>query len=76
MQETIDYFSKKGIKREAVITQGDPNTLNISMKPVFFDLVTAGYNSIISEVVNNVFLFFSIFYIIFYKSCKMIRGFY
>ncbi len=50
LQETIDYFSKKGIKREAVITQGDPNTLNISMKPVFFDLVTAGYNSIISEL--------------------------
>ncbi len=51
LNEVFTYF-KKNIytKRECVLTQGDPNTLNISIKPCFFDLATAGYNPIIGEV--------------------------
>ncbi len=48
--ETIDYFKKnKKTNFESYLTQGDPNTLNIALKPCFFDLVTAGYNPIIAE---------------------------
>ena len=45
------YFEKNiHTKHECVLTQGDPNTLNVSMKPCFFDLATAGYNPIIGEI--------------------------
>ncbi len=50
LSETIHYFEESNIIHSSVLTQGDPNTLNISIKPSFFDLVTAGYNSIVSEV--------------------------
>lgn len=44
------YENNMNKKRECILSQGDPNTLNISTKPCFFDLATAGYNSIIGEV--------------------------
>lgn len=50
LNETINYFENSNNLKACVLTQGDPNTLNISTKPLFFDLVTAGYNSIVSEV--------------------------
>lgn len=31
------------------MSQGDPNTLNIGIKPIFFDFATSGYNPIICE---------------------------
>lgn len=34
------------IQQVCVFTQGDPNTLNISISPCLFDLETAGYNSV------------------------------
>ena len=50
ISETIDYFVRnKKTNFECYLTQGDPNTLNIALKPCFFDLVTAGYNPIIAE---------------------------
>lgn len=51
IKETIKYFEdNKNTKYECILSQGDPNTLNISISPKFFDLVTAGYNSIIGEL--------------------------
>ena len=50
LNETIHFFEESNSTHSCVLTQGDPNTLNISIKPSFFDLVTAGYNSIVSEV--------------------------
>ena len=51
INETIEFFKSKH-KLECSITQGDPNTLNIGIKPVFFDFLTAGYNPIICEFVT------------------------
>lgn len=49
--ELFNYFEKNiYTKHECILTQGDPNTLNISIKPCFFDLATAGYNPIIGEL--------------------------
>ena len=48
IDEVVEYFEKENEKM-CFFSQGDPNTLNISIKPCFFDLVTAGYNSIIGE---------------------------
>lgn len=51
IKETINYFEKnKNKKYECVLSQGDPNTLNISTSPCLFDLATAGYNPIVGEV--------------------------
>ena len=51
INETIKYFEEnKNTNYECVLSQGDPNTLNISISPNFFDLVTAGYNPIIGEL--------------------------
>lgn len=51
IKETIKYFEdNKKTNYECVLSQGDPNTLNISVSPNFFDLVTAGYNPIIGEL--------------------------
>ena len=51
LNEIYTYFEKNiCTKRQCVLTQGDPNTLNISTKPCFFDLATAGYNPIIGEL--------------------------
>ena len=49
LNETYNYFTKEK-KQLCIFSQGDPNTLNISYKPGFFDLATAGYNFIISEL--------------------------
>lgn len=48
IDETINFFKLKN-KYECAITQGDPNTLNIGIKPIFFDFSTSGYNPIIAE---------------------------
>lgn len=48
IDETINFFKLKN-KYECAITQGDPNTLNIGTRPIFFDFATAGYNPIIAE---------------------------
>lgn len=51
LNEVFNYFEKNiYIRRECVLMQGDPNTLNISTRPCFFDLATAGYNPIIGEL--------------------------
>ena len=51
INETIKYFeNNKETSYECILSQGDPNTLNISVSPNFFDLVTAGYNPIIGEL--------------------------
>ena len=51
INETIKYFEdNKKTKYECILSQGDPNTLNISVSPNFFDLVTAGYNPILGEL--------------------------
>ena len=51
LKETINYFEKnKKIKKSCILSQGDPNTLNISTNPCFFDLATAGFNPIVGEV--------------------------
>lgn len=51
LTEIFDFFEENMYKkRQCVLSQGDPNTLNISTKPCFFDLATAGYNPIIGEV--------------------------
>lgn len=51
IKEIIGHY-KQNIKTnyECVLVQGDPNTLNISVSPKFFDLATAGYNPIIGEL--------------------------
>ena len=48
IKEAISFFSKK-CKLECSLSQGDPNTLNIGTKPIFFDFATSGYNPIICE---------------------------
>ena len=51
LTEVFNYFEKNiYTRRECILTQGDPNTLNISTRPCFFDLATAGYNPIIGEL--------------------------
>lgn len=48
IKETTKYFNKEHIY-DCYLTQGDPNVLNIGVKPIFFDFETAGYNSILAE---------------------------
>ncbi len=48
IEECINFFNVKHELR-CSLTQGDPNTLNIGTKPVFFDFATSGYNPIICE---------------------------
>lgn len=51
LNETFMYFKDNiRTKKQCVLTQGDPNTLNISTKPCLFDLATAGYNPIMGEL--------------------------
>ena len=51
LNEIFIYFEENNqTKRQCILTQGDPNTLNISTKPCLFDLATAGYNPIIGEL--------------------------
>ena len=49
IDETIKYFSNNH-SLECSLTQGDPNTLNMGIKPIFFDFSTSGYNPIIGEL--------------------------
>ncbi len=48
IKEAINFFYKR-CKLECSLSQGDPNTLNIGTKPIFFDFATSGYNPIICE---------------------------
>lgn len=48
INEANNFFEKK-CKLECSLSQGDPNTLNIGTKPIFFDFATSGYNPIICE---------------------------
>lgn len=48
INEANNFFGKK-CKLECSLSQGDPNTLNIGTKPIFFDFATSGYNPIICE---------------------------
>ena len=48
IKETQEYFVNQKLE-VCVFTQGDPNTLNISISPCLFDLETAGYNSVMGE---------------------------
>lgn len=48
INEVINFFGKEH-KLECSLSQGDPNTLNIGIKPMFFDFATSGYNPIICE---------------------------
>ena len=51
LEETKEYFlNNENKKQQCILCQGDPNTLNISTTPCFFDLATAGYNPIIGEL--------------------------
>ena len=48
--EDIDnYFNKSEKKRKCVLTQGDPNSMNIGLKPILFDYATSGYNPLVAE---------------------------
>jgi len=48
IEETIDYFNKP--RRElCFLSQGDPEPINLSTQPLFFDFETAGLNPVISE---------------------------
>ena len=49
IEECIGFFSINH-RMECSLTQGDPNTLNIGTKPIFFDFATSGYNPIICEL--------------------------
>lgn len=46
--EVINYFSDNK-NLNCFFSQGDPNTMNISLTPCFFDLETVGFNSILGE---------------------------
>ena len=48
IKECEEYFKKDNVYL-CFLTQGDPNTLNIGVKPIFFDYNTSGYNSYIAE---------------------------
>lgn len=49
IQEVINFYNNKRVF-VCALSQGDPNTLNIGMKPIFFDFATSGYNPIICEL--------------------------
>ena len=48
IKEVVNFFDK-GYELKCSLSQGDPNTLNIGIKPIFFDFATSGYNPIICE---------------------------
>lgn len=48
IEECVKFFNAKH-KFKCSLTQGDPNTLNIGIKPILFDFATSGYNPIICE---------------------------
>ena len=47
--ETIEFF-KNQREVSCILTQGDPNCMNIGIKPIFFDYATSGYNPIEAEI--------------------------
>lgn len=47
---TLKNFFEKPKTYEAFLSQGDPNTVNIGIKPIFMDLTTAGYNCVEAEI--------------------------
>lgn len=49
IKECINHFESERTYR-CVLSHGDLNTMNIGIKPVFFDFVTSGYNYIDAEV--------------------------
>lgn len=48
LNECCKYFNEEH-KYLCFLTQGDPNVLNIGIKPIFFDFNTAGYNYYVAE---------------------------
>lgn len=48
VEKCVNFFYVKH-KFRCSLTQGDPNTLNIGTKPIFFDFATSGYNPIVCE---------------------------
>lgn len=49
INECVSYFNKQRTYT-CVLTHGDLNTMNIGIRPVFFDFVTSGYNYINAEI--------------------------
>ncbi|MDP3800435.1 MAG: hypothetical protein Q8Q90_03370 [bacterium] len=49
---TIKSFFKKDGLHWCVISQGDPNDLNLGLKPVLFDYEAAGWNPLMAEFAN------------------------
>ncbi|WP_124066129.1 hypothetical protein [Clostridium sp. E02] len=49
LQESINYF-ETGPELSCVISHGDPNMLNLGLKPVFFDFYVSGYNPAIADL--------------------------
>ena len=47
---TLKNYFEKVKMYDAFLSQGDPNTVNIGIKPIFMDLTTAGYNYIGAEI--------------------------
>lgn len=54
----INYFNQSRTY-SCFLSQGDPNELNIGLKPIFFDYQTAGFNPLIAEIASFFwFMFF------------------
>ena len=49
---TLKNFFEKPNMFEAFLSQGDPNTVNLGIEPIFMDLTTSGYNYIVAEIAN------------------------
>lgn len=49
ISDTVNYFKKRN-RELCFLTQGDPLTINIGTKPVFFDFDTSGFNALAGEV--------------------------
>lgn len=49
---SIKLFFKKDKLHWCVVSQGDPNDLNLGLKPILFDYEAAGWNPIMAEFAN------------------------
>lgn len=49
LNDVIKYFSKRR-NEICFLSQGDPTTINIGDKPIFFDFETSGMNPIVAEL--------------------------
>ena len=47
--EIIEFFNKQE-ETLCILSQGDPNCMNIGIKPIFFDYATSGYNAVEAEI--------------------------